>query len=60
MVTASLIATLHRAENPEESFKDSDEEEEEAYYDSVDGPSEEEVYLQGIIMLFYTYDFNES
>ena len=48
MVTASLIATLHEVDNPEETLKGEDEDEDaDAYYDSVDGPSEEEVYLQG-------------
>ena len=48
MVTACLIATVHDAERPEETLRAPDEDEDtDTYYDSVDGPSEEEVYLQG-------------
>lgn len=47
MVFACLIATIQAWDGKKESLDAAREDEEEELYDPVDGPSEEEAYLQG-------------
>jgi hypothetical protein len=48
MVTACLISTIMNWQG-EENVLDAQEDPSSIEYDSIDGPSEEEAYLQGLI-----------
>ena len=47
MVTACLIATTDAWSNQEDQGEPQTEDTPEEFYDSLDGPSEEEAYMQG-------------